>query len=87
MYCERCGDTMRPETIIKLRRSFGRVWARHFHGAYCASCKASVSTEEDAARYSGGFSAGLASAAGWMTHRSASQNARPKAAAFIAATQ
>jgi hypothetical protein len=49
MFCERCGDTMRPETIIKLQRSFGRVRARHFHGAYCASCKASVLSEDHAA--------------------------------------
>jgi hypothetical protein len=48
MFCERCGDRMRPETIIKLRRSFGRVRARHFHGAYCANCKASVSTGDHA---------------------------------------
>ena len=49
MFCERCGETMRPETIIKLRRTFGRIRARHFDGAYCASCKASVSTEGHAA--------------------------------------
>jgi hypothetical protein len=49
MFCERCGETMRPETTIKLRRSFGRVRARHFPGAYCASCKARVSTEDHAA--------------------------------------
>jgi hypothetical protein len=45
MFCERCGETMRRETIIKLRRTFGRIRARHIDGAYCASCKASVSTE------------------------------------------
>jgi hypothetical protein len=48
MFCERCGDTMRPETIIKLRRRFGRIRAKHFPGAYCANCKASVPTEDHA---------------------------------------
>jgi hypothetical protein len=45
MFCERCGDQMRPETIVKLRRRFGRVRARYFDGAYCAGCKTGVSME------------------------------------------
>ena len=61
MICERCGDRMQPETIIKLRRRFGRVCATQSRGAYCAGCKASVATEDPVA----------AAPPGWMRLASA----------------
>ena len=48
MRCERCGDTMRPETVIKLRRSFGRLRAERSTGAYCMSCGISASRDGQA---------------------------------------
>lgn len=42
MQCDGCGETMRPETIIKLSRRFGRVRASHEPGAYCANYRTSV---------------------------------------------
>lgn len=43
MRCERCGDTMRPETTIKLRRGFLRVRAEQSEGAFCTTCGISAS--------------------------------------------
>ncbi len=42
MQCDRCGETMQPETVIQLRRSFGRVRARQYQGAYCVNCRVST---------------------------------------------
>jgi len=42
MRCDICGDMMRPETTIRLRRGFGRIRATRCEGAYCANCKVSV---------------------------------------------
>jgi RNase P subunit RPR2 len=42
MRCEHCGDIMRPETTIRLRRSFGFIAATHCQSAYCAHCRISV---------------------------------------------
>lgn len=41
MQCDRCGETMRAETVITLRRSFGRVRARQQQAAHCMNCGAS----------------------------------------------
>lgn len=36
---------MQPETVIQLRRSFGRVRATHRQGGYCAGCGASAAVD------------------------------------------
>lgn len=45
MQCDRCGETMRQETVIRLRRSFGRVRATQRQGGYCANCGASAALD------------------------------------------
>lgn len=46
MECKRCGGTMMPETVIKLRRSvFVGFRETRSRGAYCATCQVGVSLE------------------------------------------
>jgi hypothetical protein len=40
---------MRPETVIRMRRSFGRLRAERSTGAYCMSCRISTSRDGQAA--------------------------------------
>ncbi len=48
MRCKRCGETMRAETVIKLRRSFGLVRATVSAGGYCMDCKIGTTLDEPA---------------------------------------
>ena len=46
MECKRCGGSMMPETVIKLRRSFFVGFREtRSQGAYCATCKVGVSMD------------------------------------------
>jgi hypothetical protein len=42
MNCEHCGNLMRPETVIKLRRTLLGVRRSHYQGAYCMDCNVSI---------------------------------------------
>ncbi len=42
MRCAHCDQLMRPETVIRLHRRFGRIRATQSQAAYCATCKLSV---------------------------------------------
>src|SRR3954462_737682 len=46
MDCKRCGGSMMPETVIKLRRSLLGFRETRSQGAYCATCKTGILVEE-----------------------------------------
>ena len=54
MNCARCGDPMMQETVIKLRRGLFGLRATRSQGAYCATCRISVSVEEQPHRREAG---------------------------------
>jgi hypothetical protein len=45
MECTRCGGSMMPETVIRLRRSFIGFRETRSRGAYCPTCKIGVPME------------------------------------------
>jgi hypothetical protein len=45
MECNRCGDPMMMETVIKLRRRLFGFRETRSQGAYCATCKIGVPVE------------------------------------------
>lgn len=44
MRCDRCGEMMRAETVIRLRRRFGMVQGCEQQGAWCMACGHRVSS-------------------------------------------
>jgi len=48
MDCKRCGGSMMPETVIKLRRGLFGFRETRAQGAYCATCKTGVLVEKPA---------------------------------------
>jgi len=44
-HCQRCGDPMMQETVIKLRRSFGGFRETRFQRAWCVTCGVAVPIE------------------------------------------
>ena len=45
MDCGRCGGSMMPETVVKLRRGLFGLRATQSAGAYCATCRTGVLLE------------------------------------------
>ena len=50
MDCGRCGGSMMPETVIKLRRSLFGFRETRSQGAYCATCRTGVLVKEQPIR-------------------------------------